>query len=220
MRVGFGGREVEVVFGAAAGESDVELFAGQVLSTHHVAAVPGGGALGAVDGAGIAEGDVFGDVVGRQGDLMPGAAMASPERSVAGDIEDVEGVAVADVVSARQGQPAGVVAGTDDVSDAGAELIGEHDFTTWPPVRVSLDEGGQTGSAGAGLEVVDDRVGGPQQQQAVAPRRCGRPATPKTRCPRRSARCRRECARSRCRSRSRGGSPPRSASDAAASERE
>jgi hypothetical protein len=47
-------------------------------------------------------------------------------------------------------------------------LVGEHGLATRPPVRVGRDVGGQTCGAGAGVEVVDDRVGG-SQEQAVAP---------------------------------------------------
>ena len=68
MRVGFAGGEVDVVGGLAAGEGDVELLAGEGVGADDVAFVAGGGALGAADGTGVAEGGVGGDVAGRQPD--------------------------------------------------------------------------------------------------------------------------------------------------------
>jgi hypothetical protein len=58
--VGFGGGEVEVVFVLAAGQRQVELWAGEPIGAHDVAgafdvAPAGGDALGAVDGAGVAQ---------------------------------------------------------------------------------------------------------------------------------------------------------------------
>ena len=67
--VGFGGGEVDVVFVFAAGECDVELLAGEPVGADDVAGVdvaPRGDTLGAVDGAGVPQGGVGGDVVGGQ----------------------------------------------------------------------------------------------------------------------------------------------------------
>ena len=71
VRVGFGGAEVDVVFGLAVGERDVELLAGEPIGADDVAravdvAAAGGDALGAVDGAGIPQRGVCGDIVGRR----------------------------------------------------------------------------------------------------------------------------------------------------------
>ena len=71
VRVGFGGGKVEVVFVFAAGARNVELLAGEPIGADDVAgavdvAPAGGHTLGAVDGAGIPQGGVGGDVVGGQ----------------------------------------------------------------------------------------------------------------------------------------------------------
>ena len=65
-----------MVFDAAAGERDIEQLAGDVLSSDDVAAVPGGQSLGAVNGGGVAEGDLGGDIVRGQGDFAVGADVA------------------------------------------------------------------------------------------------------------------------------------------------
>lgn len=61
MRVGLGGGDIEVIFGAAAGERDVELLSREAVGADDVAgafgvAATGGHALGGVDGAGVTQG--------------------------------------------------------------------------------------------------------------------------------------------------------------------
>jgi len=94
-----------------------------VLSSDDVAAVPGGQSLGAVDGSGVAEGDLTGDIVCGQRDFAVGADMTHPQRPLDTHFEDLIGVAVADIVGRRQAQPASVVAGADDVTGRGRKLI-------------------------------------------------------------------------------------------------
>ena len=69
----------------AAGHRDVECLAGEHVGADDVAgalgvAAAGGHALGRVDGGGVAQGDVFGDVVGGQGDDAAAAQMAGSKR--------------------------------------------------------------------------------------------------------------------------------------------
>ena len=67
-----------MIFDAATGERDIEQLAGDVLSSDDVAAVPGGETLGAVDGSGVAECDLTGDIVCGQRDFAVGADMTHP----------------------------------------------------------------------------------------------------------------------------------------------
>ena len=93
----------------------------------------------------------------------------------AADVEDFIGVAVADIVGRRQAQPARVVAGADDVTGRGRELIGEHGFAARPPLGVGVGERGQSGGTGADVEFVDDGVGGGEQQGVAAGVLVGQP---------------------------------------------
>ena len=68
-----------MIFDAATGERDIEQLAGDVLSCYDVAAVPGGETLGAVDGSGVAECDLTGDIVCGQRDFAVGADMTHPQ---------------------------------------------------------------------------------------------------------------------------------------------
>ena len=78
VRIVFCRRQIDVIFDAATGERDIEQLAGDVLSSDDVAAVPGGESLGAVDGGGVAECDLAGDIVCGQRDFAVGADMAHP----------------------------------------------------------------------------------------------------------------------------------------------
>ena len=95
--------------------------------------------------------------------------MTSLQRPVWGDVDDGEGVAVADVIGARQGQLAVVAAGADDIPDAGGQAIRQHGLAARRRVRVCLVERrGQPCGACPDVEFVDDRVGGSQQQAVAA----------------------------------------------------
>ena len=93
VRVGFGGGEVEVVGGAAAGECDVELLAVEPVGADDVAGV-GGDALGGVDGARVAEGGVGGDVVGGQAAPCGFAGSRSARRSASRRVHGADRPAV------------------------------------------------------------------------------------------------------------------------------
>ncbi|VBA62347.1 hypothetical protein LAUMK41_05738 [Mycobacterium attenuatum] len=100
MGVLLAGGQVDVVFGAAAGQRDVEQLAGQGGCTDDVAGELGGEALGEVDGGGVAEGDVFGDVIGGQGDALAGGQVGGDQRAVCAYPVDPIPVAVADEITA------------------------------------------------------------------------------------------------------------------------
>jgi hypothetical protein len=89
--------EVEVVGVPAAGEGDVEQLPGLRAGQDSVAGVDGL-ALGRVDGAGIAELDVLGDVVGGQGDAPAGLCVPDVECAVGTDRGDGPAIAVGDPV--------------------------------------------------------------------------------------------------------------------------
>ena len=96
---GGGGADPGVVGVAAAGQADVERFSGAAGGDDEVGFVDGE-ALGAVDGDGVAEFDVFGDVVGGQSHRyrrrLVGVAPGCGEGAVGVDGGDGERVAVAD----------------------------------------------------------------------------------------------------------------------------
>ena len=104
--------EVEVVGVPAAGERDVEQLPGFAAGQDGVAGVDGL-ALGGVDGAGVAELDVLGDVVGGQGDAPAGLRVPDVECAVGTDRGDGPAVAVGDPVGGRQREATVVAAGDD-----------------------------------------------------------------------------------------------------------
>ena len=93
------GRDVRVVFFAAAGESDVEVFAVDPGSDEQDRNV-GGGALRAVDGAGPAVLDMGRNVVGRQHRGAAAGVVIDEQSAVLGGGQDRVAVAVADVTLA------------------------------------------------------------------------------------------------------------------------
>ena len=99
-----------------------------------------------------------------------------PQRAVLADLEDLERVAVADVVGGAQPQPARVFSGADDVAGGCGELIGQDGFAAGRQFGSSWARAARRAAAGAGVEVVDDGVGGGQQQGFAARRGC-RPAS-------------------------------------------
>lgn len=114
--------EVEVVLGASSREGDVEALPGLGAGEDGVGGVDGG-ALGAVDGARVAELDVLLDVCGRK-DRSVAAVAASGGRgnqqgAVGVDAADDPAVAVLDPPAAASAQGSVVVAGDDAVAGAG-----------------------------------------------------------------------------------------------------
>ena len=100
VRVGFGGGQIDVVFHLPAGQRHVQQLSGQAIAADDVTRVPGGQALGGVDGGGVAEGDVGGDVARRQPQVAAGAQVSDQQGAVVAGLQDGEAVAVADEVAA------------------------------------------------------------------------------------------------------------------------
>ena len=111
---------------SAAGHADVERLGCGGLGDDGVAGVDGE-ALGGMDGGGVAERQVLGDVVGRQDDALPLDPVGATEEG-----GDLEAAVVADggdpvllpvdraaAVAVVAGQVPAVAAGLDDVADAG-----------------------------------------------------------------------------------------------------
>ena len=183
VRVGFGGGQVDVVFVGAARHRDVELLAGEVVAADQMAGagdsafpVADGDALHGVDGGGVAEGDVRGDVGGRQGGAPPGVEVAHPQAAGVGDVLHLPAVSVAHVVGGADPQPAGVAAGADDVAGRGAQRVGEGDFGDPTGRGVTRGGVGEPVVAGAVVEGGDEVVGGGQQQRVAAGGAVGAPA--------------------------------------------
>ncbi|SIG04896.1 Uncharacterised protein [Mycobacteroides abscessus subsp. abscessus] len=127
MRVGFGGAEVDVVGQLASGDGHVQLLHAQRDGAHDVAAV-GGQALGAVDGGGVSERQVGGDVVRWQVHEAARFDVAGFDAAVAPHPQYFPAVAVAHEVGSGHGKPAGVLAGADDVAGRCAQSVGEFGF--------------------------------------------------------------------------------------------
>ena len=110
------GNDVGDVRRAAAGHADVEALATHVGGDHDVAVVDGT-ALGAMDGAGVAELDLGGDVVGGQMDRLRGRVgrRGDEHGPISTDGLDVPGGAVVGPVTPAA-QRAGVLAGDDEVA--------------------------------------------------------------------------------------------------------
>ena len=110
------GDDVGDVRRAAAGHADVEALAAHVGGDHDVAVVDGA-ALGAVDGGGVAELDLGGDVVGGQVDRLRGRVCRGGDEHgpVSTDGLDVPGGAVVGPVTPAA-QSTGVLAGDDEVA--------------------------------------------------------------------------------------------------------
>ena len=144
--------EVDVVGVPAAGEHRVQLLAGFGAGGDAVQDV-GGDALGAVDGARVAEFDGLGDVAGGQDHGLPVGLVDRAEVAVGGDAGDGPAVAVADPVGARGAQPTVVQAGDDHVADRGVAAVGEGDGAG------GLDAVAEVG-LGAGVEFGDQVAGG------------------------------------------------------------
>lgn len=144
--------EVDMVGVPAAGQHRVQLLAGLGAGSDAVQDV-GGDALGAVDGARVAEFDRLGYVAGGQDHGLPVGLVDHAEVPVGRDAGDGPAVAVADPVSARGAQPAVVQAGDDDVADRGIAAVGERHGARGVNAVVEV-------GLGAGVEFGDQRSGG------------------------------------------------------------
>ncbi|SLC74304.1 Uncharacterised protein [Mycobacteroides abscessus subsp. abscessus] len=128
-----------------------------------MAAEFGGEALGEVDSGGVAQGDVFGNVVGGQFEFGSGAHVGHHQGAVGTDAIDGVPVAVAHEIGAANGQVPVVFPGLDDVPGRCCQPVRQRRFTP----DVGDTRIGDAVAAGPGVELIDGRVGG-GQQQAVA----------------------------------------------------
>ncbi|KMO70766.1 hypothetical protein MCHLDSM_05659 [Mycolicibacterium chlorophenolicum] len=164
MGVALGGRQVEVIFVGASGHGDVEVLAGEHVRADDVAGASSsapacGQSLRGVDGGRVAQCDVLGDVVRRQRDDAPAAQMPGFHAAFRQDVGDGVAVTVAHEVVASDRDPPVVLAGADGVADAGVQLVGQHHRGGRRRVRIR----GEAIGAGPGVELVDDVVGGGEQ---------------------------------------------------------
>ena len=176
VRIAFGGRQVQVVLVGGAGHRDIQRLAGECVRAHDVAgargvAPTGGQPLGGVDGGRVAERDVLGDVVGGQRHDASAAQMSGLHAAIDEDLGDGVAVAVAHEIVAPDANPTSVLPGANGVSDAGVQLVGQHHRGR----QRGLGVGGQPVVTGAGVERVDDVVGGGEQDAVGTGREVGAP---------------------------------------------
>ena len=108
------GSEIDVIRLTAAGDADVQRLARLLAGRDEVGRV-GGHALGAVDGGGVSELDVLGDVVSGQLDGASEFHVPRDEGAACENSLDPPAVAVLDPVAARDHESAAVAASDDDV---------------------------------------------------------------------------------------------------------
>src|SRR4029453_10478337 len=120
--------EIEVVGGAAAGQHGAELLPRLRAGSEAVHAVDSD-ALGAVDGAGVAEFGDTADVVSWQGHSA--AVLCVPHLQIAGpaDIQDGPSVAVFDPVGGADAEPPVVSPGDDHIAGGRPVAVGQLDLS-------------------------------------------------------------------------------------------
>jgi hypothetical protein len=114
--------QIEVIRGSAAGEHRGQLLPGFLSGDQAVRGV-GGGALGGVNGGGVAQTGRGLNVVGGQRDGAMAAVVPNSQVAAAAYSSDGPTVAVFDPVGWREAQSAVVAAGDDHIADTGVVPI-------------------------------------------------------------------------------------------------
>lgn len=144
--------QIGVVGFAAAGHHRVQQLAGFAAGQDAVGGVDRD-ALGGVDGGGVAELDVLGDVVGRQGNPASGTGVGDVQAAVGARVDHLPAVTVLHEIGGAGPQATMVAAGEDGVPGAGGQPVGQPHL----PARGCAVE---ALVAGAGVEFSDQLAGG------------------------------------------------------------
>ena len=176
------GHDVRGVGVSSAGHGDVERFSGHAGGHDDVAGVDGG-TLGAVCGYGVAQLDVFGDIVRIQShftrlvSVAAGGGLADSQCSVGVDGGDLPGVAVPDPSPVSGADSASVLPRDNHVAHAGSGAVtqlhaaGSHRARSDQRGADALVEVGDGGIVGSDQKAVPPRgqVGGPRGVRRVRP---------------------------------------------------